>query len=77
MPADKLTASQMRLREPGSSELRARDHGNGTGAAHGLGPRTGLLPRDHLTVESALQVDLSRESVRRFLKKTSASPGAR
>lgn len=32
--------------------------------AHGLGRTTGLLPRDHLTVESALQVDLSKESVR-------------
>ena len=30
----------------------------------GLGPLTGLLPRDHLTVESAIQVDLSKESVR-------------
>ena len=25
---------------------------------------TGLLPRDHLTEESAIQVDLSKESVR-------------
>ncbi|HSC90200.1 MAG TPA: hypothetical protein VLB86_00950 [Gaiellaceae bacterium] len=33
-------------------------------AAKGLGPLTGLLPRDHLTVESAIQVDLSKESVR-------------
>jgi hypothetical protein len=33
-------------------------------SAKGLGPTTGLLPRDHLTVESALQVDLSKESVR-------------
>jgi hypothetical protein len=29
-----------------------------------LGQDQGLLPRDHLTVESALQVDLSKESVR-------------
>jgi hypothetical protein len=34
------------------------------GAATGLGQLTGLLPRDHLTVESALQVDLSKETVR-------------
>ena len=27
-----------------------------------LGPRSGLLARDHLTVESALQVDLSKQS---------------
>src|SRR6266567_698169 len=34
------------------------------GAAKGLGQLTGLLPRDHLTEESAIQVDLSKESVR-------------
>jgi hypothetical protein len=32
--------------------------------AKGLGQLTGLLPRDHLTVESAIQVDLDRETVR-------------
>ena len=30
-------------------------------SANGLGQLSGLLPRDHLTVESAIQVDLSRE----------------
>jgi hypothetical protein len=30
----------------------------------GLGQSSGLLPRDHLTLESALQVDLSKETVR-------------
>jgi hypothetical protein len=30
----------------------------------GLGPTTGLLPRDHLTLESALNVNLSKETVR-------------
>jgi hypothetical protein len=34
------------------------------GATKGLGQLTGLLARDHLTVESALQVDLDKESVR-------------
>src|SRR5215211_6855175 len=34
------------------------------GAASGLGQLSGLLPRDHLTLESAIQVDLARESVR-------------
>jgi len=34
------------------------------GAADGLGQLSGLLPRDHLTLESALQVDLSHETVR-------------
>jgi hypothetical protein len=33
-------------------------------SARGLGPLSGLLPRDHLTEESAIQVDLSKESVR-------------
>ena len=37
---------------------------NPSGAATGLGQRTGLLPRDHLTLESALQVDLNNETVR-------------
>ena len=32
--------------------------------ATGLGQLTGLLPRDHLTLESAIQVDLSNETVR-------------
>ena len=39
--------------------------GNGPpGSATGLGPLNGLLPRDHLTEESAIQVDLSKETVR-------------
>jgi hypothetical protein len=36
----------------------------GTGPATGLGQLTGLLPRNKLTEESALQVDLSKETVR-------------
>jgi hypothetical protein len=32
--------------------------------AGGLGPTSGLLPRDHLTLESAIQVNLSKETVR-------------
>ena len=36
----------------------------GPGAAHGLGQLRGLLPADHLTERSALQVDLTRETVR-------------
>src|SRR6266478_6389419 len=39
----------------------------------GLGPLTGLLPRDHLTEESAIQVDLSKESVRLPLYKGEAN----
>src|SRR6516165_3421613 len=44
-------------------------------SAKGLGPLTGLLPRDHLTEESATQVDLSKESVRVPLYKGVAYKG--
>jgi hypothetical protein len=44
-----------------------------TRAATGsLGPTAGILPRDHLTLESAIQVDLSAESVRLPLYKGKA-----
>jgi hypothetical protein len=39
----------------------------------GLGRLSGLLPRDHLTEESAIQVDLSKESVRLPLYKGKAN----
>jgi hypothetical protein len=42
-------------------------------SAKGLGQLTGLLPRDHLTVESALQVDLDKETVRLPLYKGEAN----
>src|SRR5690348_6521727 len=45
------------------------------GAAKGLGPLSGLLPRDHLTEESAIQVDLSNETVRLQLYKGVAYKG--
>jgi len=38
----------------------------------GLGPTSGLLPGDHLTLESAIQVDLSKETVRLPLYKGKA-----
>jgi hypothetical protein len=44
-----------------------------TTSSAGLGQLTGLLPRDHLTVESALQVDLDKESVRLPLYKGTAN----
>jgi hypothetical protein len=44
-------------------------------SADGLGPTSGLLPRDHLTVESAIQVDLSKESARLPLYKGIAYKG--
>jgi hypothetical protein len=42
---------------------RGRGSG-GQGAATGLGRLSGLLPRNHLTLESAIQVNLSNETVR-------------
>src|ERR1700746_878859 len=45
------------------------------GAADGLGQLSGLLPRDHLTEESAIQVDLSNETVRLPLYKGIAYKG--
>ena len=38
-----------------------------------LGPSTGSLPRDHLTLESAIQVDLDKETVRLPLYKGTAN----
>ncbi len=46
---------------------------NAQARAGGLGPISGLLPRDHLTEESAIQVDLSKESVRLPLYKGKAN----
>ena len=43
------------------------------GAANGLGQLTGLLPRDHLVLESTLQVDLTHETVRLPLYKGTAN----
>jgi hypothetical protein len=43
------------------------------GAAKGLGQLTGLLPRDHLVLESTLQVDLTKETVRLPLYKGTAN----
>ena len=45
------------------------------GSAKGLGQLSGLLPRDHLTTESAIQVDLSKETVRLPLYKGVAYKG--
>jgi hypothetical protein len=55
----------------GSSPAAAED---GTpGAAHGLGQLNGLLPRNNLVLESALQVDLTHETVRLPLYKGTAN----
>src|SRR5258708_30658822 len=45
----------------------------GPGAASGLGQLSGLLPRENLVLESALQVDLSKETVRLPLYKGTAN----
>ena len=37
---------------------------HGLGSATGLGPLSGVLPRDHLTEESALEINLSKEYAR-------------
>jgi hypothetical protein len=42
----------------------ARAASQNSGSATGLGQLTGLLPADHLTEESAIQVNLSNETVR-------------
>src|ERR1700730_16045888 len=80
-------ASTHRVRGHNSTERRgARNHARKAGnekppgAKNGLGQLTGLLPRNHLTEESAIQVDLSHESVRLPLYKGTApvpngSPG--
>src|SRR5712691_1216114 len=46
---------------------------NAPRASKGLGQLSGLLPRDHLTVESAIQVDLRKETVRLPLYKGDAN----
>ena len=50
-------------RHRGARHVRSSDAGN-TGSATGLGQLSGLLPRSHLTEESAIQVNLSNETVR-------------
>src|SRR5262249_11802612 len=51
----------------------AQAQSEGSGAAQGLGPKSGLLPRDHLTLESAIQGHLSKETVRLPLYKGKAN----
>jgi hypothetical protein len=47
-----------------ASAAPAAPAGKPPGAATGLGQLDGLLPRDHLTLESAIQVNLSNETAR-------------
>src|SRR5262249_33237827 len=51
----------------------AQAESKGSVTAQGLEPKSGLLPRDHLTLESAIQVDLSKETVRLPLYKGTAN----
>ncbi len=60
----------------GASLLGGKAFAQGAGASddpQGLGQRTGLLPRDHLTLESAIHVDLDKQTVRLPLYKGTAS----
>src|SRR5262245_28798018 len=69
-----LLAAAIPLAAVGLGGIAAASDGNsGPGSASGLGQLSGLLPRDHLTVESALQIDLSKESVRLPLYKGDAN----
>src|SRR6266853_123862 len=51
----------------------AAESEGGPGAASGLGQSSGLLPRENLVLESALQVDLTHETVRLPLYKGTAN----
>jgi hypothetical protein len=56
-----------------ASAANPADNANRPGAAIGLGQLTGLLPRENLVLESALQVDLNAETVRLPLYKGTAN----
>jgi hypothetical protein len=62
------TAAKKKARHKAPRRKKAKK----TSATTGLGQLTGQLPRDHLTVESALGVDLDKESVRLPLYKGTA-----
>ena len=57
----------------GTATAASQDDKGRPGAARGLGQLTGLLPRENLVLESALQVDLSAETVRLPLYKGTAN----
>jgi hypothetical protein len=59
-----LLAIQIAGSASAATQNRARSAGDNKGSAIGLGPLTGLLPRNKLTVESAIQVNLSNDTVR-------------
>jgi hypothetical protein len=55
----------------GTTPAFAKGHGR-AGATNRLGQLSGVLPRDHLTLESAIKVDLDKETVRLPLYKGKA-----
>ena len=69
--ASSVAAAAIALAGTGATPARAV----GLRSAAGLGPTTGLLPRGHLTLENAIQVDLSKETVRLPLYKGIAYKG--
>jgi hypothetical protein len=58
---------------PGYGSAAATDGKKSTNDATGLGQTSGLLPRENLVLESAIQVDLSAETVRLPLYKGTAN----
>ena len=62
-----LTATLLAIQLIGSASAATKHRGDTTsqrGSATGLGQLSGLLPRNKLTLESAIQVNLSNETVR-------------
>jgi hypothetical protein len=59
-----VAAAAVGVQVVGGSSGQALAGTKTTGAATGLGPLSGALPRDKLTLESAIKVDLSKETVR-------------
>ena len=67
-----LAAAMFSIQLAGSASAATKHHRskhrshitNHTGSATGLGQLSGLLPRNKLTLESAIQVNLSTETVR-------------
>ena len=63
LPAQASAATHSRTHHHGVRHRRSSDAGH-TGSATGLGQLNGLLPASHLTEESAIQMNLSNETVR-------------
>ena len=73
--SDAAAASHPKTKHGRSARGHARKAGRDSSA--GLGQLTGLLPSKKLTVESALKVDLDKESVRLPLYPGKAPDGTR